>query len=101
MKALIVEDEVLVAYDLSTILEQVGYTIPVVATSVEEALDALDQHNPDVVLIDIMLEGERDGIDLGLILQEEYDVPFLYVTSHADRLTVERAKTTRPSVMAA
>lgn len=97
MKALIVEDEVLVAYDLSTILEQVGYTIPVVATSVEEALDALEQHNPDVVLIDIMLEGERDGIDLGLILQEEYDVPFLYVTSHADRLTVERAKATRPS----
>lgn len=97
MKALIVEDEVLVAYDLSTMLEQVGYTVPAVATSVEEALDAIEQYNPDVVLIDIMLEDERDGIDLGSMLQAEYDIPFLYVTSHADRTTVERAKATRPS----
>lgn len=97
MKALIVEDEVLVAYDLSTMLEQVGYVVPAVATSVGEALEAVEQHSPDVVLIDIMLGGERDGIDLGRILQADYDLPFLYVTSHADRSTVERAKATRPS----
>lgn len=97
MKALIVEDEVLVAYDLSTMLEQVGYVVPAVATSVEEALEAVERYGPDVVLIDIVLGGERDGIDLGRILQADYDLPFLYVTSHADRSTVERAKATRPS----
>src|SRR5690606_2070980 len=97
MKALIVEDEVLVAYDLGTMLDQVGYAVPAVATSVEEALEAVEQHSPDVVLIDIMLGGERDGIDLGRILHADYDLPFLYVTSHADRATVERAKATRPS----
>ena len=97
MKVLIVEDEVLVAYDLSTMLEQVGYAVPAVATSVGEALEAVERYEPDVVFIDIVLGGERDGIDLGRILQADYDLPFLYVTSHADRATVERAKATRPS----
>lgn len=97
MKALIVEDEVLVAYDLSTMLEQVGYVVSAVAMSVSEALEAVERDEPDVVFIDIVLGGERDGIDLGRILQAAYDLPFLYVTSHADRSTVERAKATRPS----
>lgn len=97
MKVLIVEDELLVAHDLSSMLEQVGYTVPAVVMSVEEALEAIERYGPDVVLIDIVLEGERDGVDLGRILQADYDLPFLYVTSHADRSTIERAKATRPS----
>ncbi len=97
MKVVVVEDELLVAHDLSTILEQVGYVVSAVVMSVEEAIEAVEHYEPDVVLIDIVLEGERDGIDLGRILHADYDLPFLYVTSHADRSTVERAKATRPS----
>lgn len=97
MKALIVEDELLVAHDLGSMLEQVGYVVCDIVMSVSEAITAVNQHEPDVVLIDIVLEGERDGVDLGRILQADYDLPFIYVTSHADRATVERAKTTCPS----
>ena len=97
MKVLIVEDELLVAHDLGMMLEQVGYVVCAAVMSVEDALEAVEQHRPDVVLIDIMLEGERDGVDLGRRLQADYDLPFLYVTSHADHATVERAKATRPS----
>lgn len=97
MKALVVEDELVVAHDLSNLLKQVGYTVPAIAMSVPAAIEAIERHSPDIALVDIVLEGKRDGIDLGMILRNEYDLPFLYVTSHADRGTVERAKATRPS----
>ena len=97
MKVLIVEDEMIVARDLSNNLSQVGYRVCGIVTSVEKALKSVAEHEPDVVLIDIILKGPRDGIELARALQGEWNIPFLFITSHADRATVERAKATRPS----
>lgn len=97
MKALIVEDEMVVAHDLTRILRSLGYAVPATAMRVGEALQMIDEHEPDVVFIDIVLKGERDGIALAHALRENYAIPFLFLTAHADSDTVERARMTRPS----
>ncbi len=99
MNALIVEDEMLVARDLARTLEKIGYRVSGMVKSVGEALQVLDRPDrdrPDVVLIDIVLKGRRDGVDLAHTLRTRYRLPFLFITSHADRATVERAKAARP-----
>lgn len=97
MNALIVEDEMVVARHLATILKKVGYGVCHTVTNVGDALSILEEGHPDVVLIDIMLNGERDGIDLAHELRTRYHLPFLFITSHADPTTVERAKATHPN----
>lgn len=96
MKVVIVEDESIVAEHLAGILAEIGYEVQGTALSVGEALEEIDRHEPDLVLIDIMLQGERDGIALARILRRSHDLPFLFVTSFADRATIERAKATLP-----
>lgn len=96
MKVVIVEDESIVAEHLAAILEEIGYEVVGMALSVSEALLEIDHREPDLVLIDVLLKGKRDGISLATILRQEYDLPFLFVTSFADRATIERAKATSP-----
>lgn len=97
MKAIIVEDEMTVARDLSETLGEIGYTVPAIARRADEALEAISRHRPDLVLIDIMLRGEKDGIDLARTLRATHRVPFLFITAHADRATVGRATSTQPA----
>ena len=94
--AVIVEDEVIIAEDLKEILEELGYHVPDTAVSAEEAIDLIRNEKPDIVLVDIMLKGRMDGIELAKIINDSFDIPFIFVTSHADRATIERAKKTRP-----
>ena len=97
IRILIVEDEFVVADSLQQLLRK-RRTGPVgLAFSVAEALASIEADRPDLVLLDIMLQGERTGIDLGRQLSEQYRIPFIYVTSHSDRLTLQRAVATRPS----
>lgn len=97
IKVLLVEDEPIIAQDLRDILEQRDYEVIGVAASVPQALTLLAQHPCDVVLIDVMLRGERDGIDLAQLLRVQYPaVPFLFVTSLSDAATVARAKAALP-----
>lgn len=96
MKAIIVEDELAVAQDLSEMLEEMGYAIPAIAMRADEAIEAIGRHNPDIVLIDVKLRGEEDGIDLAHILRGRWEVPFLFITAHTDPDTVRRAKAARP-----
>jgi len=96
VRILIVEDEFVVADSLQQLLRK-RRTGPVgLAFSVSEALASIEADRPDLVLLDIMLQGERTGIDLGRQLSEQYQIPFIYVTSHSDRLTLQRAVATRP-----
>ncbi len=94
---LVVEDEVLLAEDISLRLSE-HYDIVGTATSVDEALELLQQHpETDIILSDIMLEGNRDGIDLGRIINEQFHIPFIFLTSHADQALVQRAKQVKPA----
>lgn len=96
INVLIVEDEPLIADDLSYTLQDIGYHVSGIALSAEEAIGILDEEPVDLVLLDINIQGERDGIEIGKILNKEYFLPFIYLTSYSDKATLERAKKTNP-----
>lgn len=93
---LIVEDEFTIAEHLRAVLEGLGHRVTAVVGRVSEALDSLRQDRPDLVLLDINLRGELDGIDLATRLRAEHHIPFVFLTSQANAATVARAKLTRP-----
>lgn len=97
LSLLIVEDEAIIADDLSMILEDIGYHIAGIASSFDEATQLLETESPDMVLLDIMLKGEKTGIDIAGLIQEKHDLPFVFITSLYDKSTVEKANKTRPS----
>ncbi len=97
VKVLIVEDEAIISMDLRFKLEAMGYSVPAEISSGEEAVDAASQLKPDVVLMDIRLSGEMDGIDAGLQIRHRFNIPVVYLTSYADEDTLARAKATEPS----
>lgn len=94
-KVLIVEDEFIVANDLRLILEQAGYKVTGIAASSEEAEDNLQKHKPDIVLLDIRLQGELSGIDFARKLRTE-NIPFVYLSAYSSQKVLEEAKTTEP-----
>ena len=94
---LVVEDEFIIAEDISETLRTLGYVVAGHASSYSEAIRALDTKNIDLVLVDINLGEKKDGIDVGAVLREKYQLPFIFITSHADKATVERAKNLKPN----
>jgi PAS domain S-box-containing protein len=94
-KILIVEDEQITAEDLADVLKELGYQVTSVASSGDEAIRAAEDNPPDLVLMDIRLKGDMDGTETARILRERFDVPVVYLTAHADRDTLERAKQSR------
>lgn len=93
---LLVEDEGIVARDISNRLERMGYAVAGVASSGPEALEKTADTIPDVVLMDIKLQGEMDGIEASQSLRQRYDVPIIFLTAYADDQTLDRAKATAP-----
>lgn len=94
LKIVIVEDESIVAMDLQTRLENYGYTIVGHAVSGKSALSLVENNHPDVILMDIQLKGELDGIQTAELIKRQMDVPILFLTAYADKSTLERAKVT-------
>lgn len=95
-KILIVEDEIIVAEDIKNILYKEGYEALAVATSGNEAIEIANEQEPDLVLMDIMLEGDIDGIETAQKIKEKHNIPVVYVTAYTDEETVEKAKITEP-----
>ncbi len=93
---LIVEDERLLAKDLAKNLSQIGYDIAGRAASASEALDILEQSGADLILMDVKLEGEVDGIETAARIRSRLDIPVVYLTGFAERDVLERAKKTDP-----
>jgi len=92
----IVEDEGIVAADLETMLKRLGYTVVGMAASGEEAVEAIPKAKPDLVLMDIRLQGEMDGIQTAEHVMVGHDIPVTFLTAYADETTLERAKVTLP-----
>jgi signal transduction histidine kinase len=88
---LIVEDELLVAKDIRRFLRGLGYEVPEMAASGAEAVELALQFRPDLILMDVQLNGEMDGIDAVARIRERLDVPVVYLTGHWDTKTRERA----------
>lgn len=93
---LIVEDELIIALDIKEILNEEGYDAIINIVNVEDAITAIENYNPSLVLIDINLKQDKDGIDLGTYLLQKDKVPFIYITSYSDKSTLERVTETRP-----
>lgn len=93
---LIVEDDFILAEDLKFILLGLGYEVCGRAANTREALTILEDHTPDLALLDIELKGGDDGIELAQIIKEQYKIPYIFLTSHTDIETLERAKGVHP-----
>jgi CheY-like chemotaxis protein len=94
VRILVVEDELIVAEDLRRRLSAMGYLVIGVVTSGEDALRKVDEVRPDLVVMDISLRGEMDGVTAAHRLREEFGTPVVYITGHGDPDTLQRAKTT-------
>ena len=97
IRVLIVEDEPLIAADIESTLNNIDFTVAGMAHNYETALQALKNNTPDIVLLDVNISDEKDGIDIGNFINENYKIPFVYLTSYADKVTLDRAKKTRPA----
>ncbi|KPQ01024.1 MAG: two component signal transduction system hybrid histidine kinase / response regulator with PAS senso [Bacteroidetes bacterium HLUCCA01] len=95
-RLLIVEDERIVAMDLRHRLERFGYEVVDMVASGTAAMQAVEQHHPDMVLMDIRIQGEMDGIETAGELHRRFDIPHIYLTAHRDGETINRAKHTEP-----
>jgi two-component system, sensor histidine kinase and response regulator len=95
-KVLIVEDEAIAALSLQESLLQLGYEITGLAASGPEALRSIEHMRPDLVLLDINLQGEADGIAVGRQLMQEHQLPVVFLTAYSDRATIERAREVFP-----
>jgi two-component system, response regulator PdtaR len=92
---LIVEDELIVAESLSLDLQRKGYAIAGIVSTGTEALNAAFLMKPDVILMDIMLKGNLDGIETSKVIQKQTSIPIIFITAFSDRATLERAKQTK------
>lgn len=94
---LVVEDQNIVALNIRNRLKSMGYTVPTTAISGEEAIKEVEITNPDLVLMDIMLKGDIDGIEAARVINSRFSIPIIYLTAYSDIETLERAKLTGPA----
>ena len=97
IKILIVEDNVIIADDMQSMLEEIGYNIVANVVDYESAIEVLENEHVDLALLDIILATERTGIDIGKYIRENKNIPFIFVTSNSDKATVENAKSVKPN----
>lgn len=95
-KILIVEDESIIAEDIAAFLEEVGYQIVDIVASGEDAIAMAHTAHPHLILMDIMLHGQVDGIEAASHIQADLGIPVVYLTANADDQTLERLKATNP-----
>lgn len=96
IKILIVEDEMIIAANISLQLSDLGYEVTGILPKGEEALIQIQEEIPDIVLMDIQLKGELDGIETAHLMQVEHNIPVIYLTANADDANFNRAKETHP-----
>lgn len=96
IKILIVEDELVIAEDLKDIIEELGHEVCGIAVNRDEALAIIEKTKPNLVLLDIKINGGGDGIDLALEINEKFKLSFIVVTSSIDLQTINRVKSIKP-----
>jgi DNA-binding LytR/AlgR family response regulator len=96
VKILIVEDEMIIAANISLQLSELGYEVTGILPRGEEALSHIKIDKPDIVLLDIQLKGDLDGIETAREIQKLYDIPIIYLTANTDEAHFNRAKETHP-----
>ncbi len=95
-KILVVEDEDVIAYVIKDCLEYSGYIVPAIAVYGEEAIEKAADFHPDLVLMDIMLRGNMNGIEAAQEIITRLNIPIVYLTAHSDQNTLHKAKNSQP-----
>jgi YesN/AraC family two-component response regulator len=95
-KILIVEDEIIYAIIIQEVLRENGYDTIIGVSSVEDAIETIETNTLSLVLIDINLNLEKDGVELARYLLEKNKIPYIFISSYSDKITLERVMTTRP-----
>ncbi|SET12090.1 CheY chemotaxis protein or a CheY-like REC (receiver) domain [Methanococcoides vulcani] len=95
-RILVVEDEAIVAMAIKKRLMTLGYSVSGVAATGKDAITKVEGTFPDLVLMDIMLKGDMDGIEAAGEIRKRFSIPVVYLTAHSDEKTLERAKQTEP-----
>jgi len=95
-RILVVEDEAIVATQIMKKLNRIGYRVVGKVSSGEKAIKEVGNKMPDLVLMDIKLEGTMDGVETAEYLHSKFDIPVVYLTAHSDDKIIDRAKTTEP-----
>ena len=93
-RALIVEDEALIAEELTDRLSRLGFSVIAAVDTAEEGIAIATREIPNLILMDIRLKGEKDGVQAAKEIRQQVDVPIVYVTAYSDQLTLNRAKGT-------
>jgi PAS domain S-box-containing protein len=96
-KVLIVEDEAIIAEHLSSTLSRLGYEVAGIAESSQEALTIISEMHPELIIMDIRIRGEMDGIATAEAIRDRFDIPVIYLTAHTDQQSIDRAKMTGAS----
>lgn len=95
-KILIVEDEAITAMDLKNTLSMLDFEVVGIASRGNEAIQKIEEFKPDLILMDIVLKGDMDGIETSEIIKKRFNIPIVYLTAHSDDRTFQRAKLTEP-----
>lgn len=93
----VVEDEMVIASTICLILKKLGYNVLPAAYSYNSAITMIDECKPDLLLLDINLGGQKDGIDIAYYVREHYSIPIIFLTANSDAATVDRAKSVKPN----
>ena len=96
IRVAILEDEFLISRDIAANLEELGYTISGIYETGSQAIEGIKSERPDIILMDINIEGEIDGIETAEIIRKSHDLPIIYITAYSDQTTINRAKKTLP-----
>jgi DNA-binding LytR/AlgR family response regulator len=97
LKIGIVEDDMIIAGAITEMLEAIGYDVPDNASRYSEAIELIEREKPDLLLLDINLIGQMDGIDVADTVRKKFGIPFIFLTANMDTATIERAKVVRPA----
>ncbi len=93
---LIVEDEGVIALQIESALQRMGHSVVGIYASGEKALESMETARPDLVLMDIKIQGRLDGIEVADRIRKQYNIPIIYITAHSEESTIERVKLTEP-----
>ena len=96
INVLVVEDESIVSKDIQHSLKKIGYNVVGASPTGEKAIELAGSEKPDIVLMDIMLKGQMNGIEAAKEIKEKYSIPVIFLTAYADESTLGKAKITEP-----
>ncbi len=95
-RILIVEDDMIIAANISLQLSKLGYDVTGIESRGEDAINHAKENHPDIILMDINLKGKLDGIETAKSIQNFFDIPFIYLTANSDEASFQKAKETHP-----